>query len=41
MKKEDFLKMIEKLDFEKVLNFNVTVMTSDQNNFNINNNYNV
>lgn len=37
MKKEDFLMLLDKIDFEKVSQFNITLITADQNNFNVNN----
>ena len=39
MKKEDFLTLLDRIDFEKVQNFNITLTRFDQTQFNINNNY--
>ena len=39
MKKEDFLTMIDRIDFEKVQNFNLTIVRVDQSQININNSF--
>ena len=39
MKKEDFLTMIYRIDFEKVQNFSLTIVRIDQSQININNNF--
>lgn len=37
MKKEDFLTMLEGIDFEEAISFNMTIITKDQKQININN----
>lgn len=39
MNKEDFLKMIDGIDFQKVQNFNLTIVKVDQTQININNSF--